>query len=43
MGRPASVLVSGGTVSLIKRRETLDDIVARDVPAQLASEDSRAG
>jgi len=43
MGRPASVLVSGGTVSLIKRRETLDDIMARDVPAQLASEDSRAG
>lgn len=33
MVRPASVLVSGGEVSLIKRRETLDDITARDIPA----------
>jgi diaminopimelate decarboxylase len=42
MARPASVLVSGGTVSLIKRRETLDDITARDVPAKLTSEDPQA-
>jgi len=37
MARPASVLVSGGEVTLIKRRETLDDITARDVPAPLTS------
>jgi diaminopimelate decarboxylase len=37
MVRPASVLVSGGQASLIKRRETLDDITARDVPATLPS------
>jgi diaminopimelate decarboxylase len=37
MVRPASVLVSGSEVSLIKRRETLDDITARDVPATLPS------
>jgi diaminopimelate decarboxylase len=33
LARPASVLVSGREVSLIKRRETLADITARDVPA----------
>jgi diaminopimelate decarboxylase len=33
MVRPASVLVSGSEVSLIKRRETLDDITARDITA----------
>lgn len=32
MLRPASVLVTGDDVCLIKRRETLDDITARDVP-----------
>ena len=41
MARPATVLVSGGTARLIKRRETLDDIMARDVPADLTSQDSR--
>jgi diaminopimelate decarboxylase len=35
MARPASVLVSGREVSLIKRRETLDDLTARDVPVDL--------
>jgi diaminopimelate decarboxylase len=35
MVRPASVLVSGRDASLIKRRETLEDITARDVPAGL--------
>jgi hypothetical protein len=29
------VLVSGRDASLIKRRETLEDITARDVPAGL--------
>ncbi len=33
MARPASVLVSGSQACLIKRRETLADITARDVPA----------
>jgi len=33
MGRPASVLVSGGAVRLSRRRETLDDITARDISA----------
>lgn len=37
MARPASVLVSGNTVRLIKRRETLDDITARDISAAPAS------
>lgn len=32
MLRPASVLVTGDDVRLIKRRETLDDLTARDVP-----------
>jgi diaminopimelate decarboxylase len=31
MGRPATVLVSGGQARLIKRRETLDEVLARDV------------
>jgi diaminopimelate decarboxylase len=35
MARPASVLVSGSEACLIKRRETLADITARDVPADL--------
>jgi diaminopimelate decarboxylase len=31
MARPATALVSGGQARLIKRRETLDDLLARDV------------
>jgi len=33
MARPASVLVSGAAASVIKRRETLADVTARDIPA----------
>jgi diaminopimelate decarboxylase len=35
MARPATVLVCGGEARVIKRRETLDDIVARDVFEQV--------
>jgi diaminopimelate decarboxylase len=41
MVRPATVLVSGNRVSLIKRRETFDDITARDVSLDTARETAR--
>jgi diaminopimelate decarboxylase len=37
LGRPATVLVTGGGSEIIKRAETIDDVFARDrVPARLA-------
>jgi diaminopimelate decarboxylase len=30
--RPAAVLVEGGTARIILRRESLDDLLRRDVP-----------
>jgi diaminopimelate decarboxylase len=42
MPRPASVLVHGDTVTLIKRAETVEDVLGRDVvPDRLALEVSR--
>jgi diaminopimelate decarboxylase len=41
MARPATVLVSDNRVSLIKRRETIDDITARDVSLDTARETAR--
>jgi diaminopimelate decarboxylase len=32
LGRPAMVLVGDGRADLLVRRETLDEVVARDVP-----------
>ena len=34
--RPAAVLVEGGVARMIVRRETLDDLVRRDVPLEMA-------
>ena len=39
--RPATVLVSGSAADVIKRRETVDEVLARDlVPARLARHDT---
>jgi diaminopimelate decarboxylase len=39
--RPATVLVSGSAADVIKRRETVDEVLARDlVPARLARRDT---
>jgi diaminopimelate decarboxylase len=39
--RPTTVLVSGSEADVIKRRETVDDVLARDlVPARLAGHDT---
>ena len=37
--RPAAVLVEGGTSRTIVRRETLDDLLRRDVPLDASSRD----
>jgi hypothetical protein len=42
-GMPGEDLVSGAEVRMIKRRETLDDVTARDVPLDVSASPGGAG